>query len=277
MYGYYTPTILTLHFAKLCVSQIPPEFRPQLFKDVAQRQKILLPKLFNEHRILIFQRRGSGRRFNSWFPTLPSIVHHVRNAYVGCRASPCLYPVRPGCPCKRTGCSFDGPHPELFALFLFYQNPSSSVADRAAIVCTHAFLLRVLARDPSPYAKLLRNVQVLVVDEANETCLTDFRAYRRCWAPCLSRRGAAHERPPEKLSVGGMPRSTWQTSWLLATKGLPAYNRNPWAAFDLKSQSACTKLCTCCAWVWSRSMGPACPSPDRRQGQTDDQAAGLAP
>ena len=50
----------------------------------------------------------------------------------------------------------------------------------AAIVCTFAFLLRVLARDPSPYAKFLRNVQVLVVDEANATCLTDFRAYRRC-------------------------------------------------------------------------------------------------
>ena len=55
----------------------------------------------------------------------PSVNRSPRSqAYVGCRASPLLYPVRPRCPCKRTGCSFDGPQPELFALF--YQNPSSS-------------------------------------------------------------------------------------------------------------------------------------------------------
>ena len=43
-----------------------------------------------------------------------------------------------------------------------------------------------------------------------------------------------------KLSVRGMSRSTWQTSWQVATKGLPKYDRNPW---DLnKNQIACTAL-----------------------------------
>ena len=52
-------------------------------------------------------------------------------------------------------------------------------------MCTHALFLCVLAGDPSPYAKFLRNVQVLVVDEANELCLTDFFACIAECAECL--------------------------------------------------------------------------------------------
>ena len=75
-------------------------------------------------------------------------------------------------------------HRAIFALL--YQNPSSSVANTAVVVCTHALFLRVLARDPSPYAKFLRNVQVLVVDEANELGLTDFCACVTGSAECLA-------------------------------------------------------------------------------------------
>ncbi len=125
----------------------------------------------------------------------------------GGRASLLLHPVRTRCPCGPNGCSFDGPQPELRRSQVGFRGASpshlcSSVPKSILQRCQHGG--RCVHACALSSCSCTRSVALC---EVFEKCASSGSGrgkwarsdgflclcHRKCWVPCVGRRGAAHE------------------------------------------------------------------------------------